>query len=114
MIGLPFVACVNHLLRGEPSAQARLAPFAGKQIRVIAAPLPELCFSVREGGLLDEAAAAGTSDCTITLAPAALPGLLRRDEAVLRGITFTGDAELAAALQFLFRNLRWDVEEDLA
>jgi ubiquinone biosynthesis protein UbiJ len=29
-------------------------------------------------------------------------------------MTFSGDAELAAALQFLFRNLSWDVEEDLA
>ena len=50
----------------------------------------------------------------VTLTPAALPALARRDETVLREMTFTGDAELAAALQYLARHLEWDVEEDLS
>ena len=33
---------------------------------------------------------------------------------MLRSIGFTGDAELAAALQYLARHLRWEVEEDLS
>jgi ubiquinone biosynthesis protein UbiJ len=33
---------------------------------------------------------------------------------VLQTISFSGDAELAGALQFLFRNLRWEYEEDLS
>ena len=33
---------------------------------------------------------------------------------MLRSIGFTGDAELAAALQYLAKHLRWEVEEDLS
>ncbi len=50
----------------------------------------------------------------VTLTPAALPALARRDETVIREMTFAGDAELAAALQYLARHLEWDVEEDLS
>src|SRR5262245_43237348 len=56
----------------------------------------------------------GDPDLTVALSPAALPKLLQRDESVLQTVSFTGDAELAGALQFLFRHLRWEVEEDLS
>jgi ubiquinone biosynthesis protein UbiJ len=32
----------------------------------------------------------------------------------MREVEVTGDTDLASALQFVFRNLRWDVEEDLS
>jgi ubiquinone biosynthesis protein UbiJ len=113
MIAAPLVAFVNHLLRSEPHARERLAPFTGKRVRVTAPPLPGLHMTVVEGGLL-EVRAEGAADVTISLTPAAFPGLFRRDENTLRGIDFTGDAELAAALQFLFRHLEWNAEEDLS
>ena len=110
---LPVVAFLNHLLEAAPWARDRLAPFAGRTWRVELTPLPDLAFVVREDGML------GSSDAlephlVVTLTPAALPALARRDETVVREMTFTGDAELAAALQYLARHLEWDVEEDLS
>jgi ubiquinone biosynthesis protein UbiJ len=110
---LPVIAFLNHLLDAAPWARERLAPFAGRRWRVELAPLPDLAFVVRENGMLDVSDVPETH-LVVTLTPAALPALARRDESLLREMTFTGDAELAAALQFLARHLEWDVEEDLS
>jgi ubiquinone biosynthesis protein UbiJ len=109
----PVAAFLNHLLESAPWARERLAPFAGRTWRVELVPLPDLVFVVAESGTL-EPSDAPEPHLVVTLTPAALPALARRDETVLREITFTGDAELAAALQFLARHLEWDVEEDLS
>jgi ubiquinone biosynthesis protein UbiJ len=110
----PLLAFLNHLLEPAPWARERLMPFAGRTWRVTLAPLPELTFAVLDSGLLEASDATPEPDLVVALTPAALPALARRDEAMLREVTFTGDAELAAALQFLARHLRWDVEEDLS
>jgi ubiquinone biosynthesis protein UbiJ len=110
---LPVAAFLNHLLEDAPWARERLAPFAGRTARVVLVPLPDLRFVVLADGRLAVSDAAD-AHLVVTLKPAALPHLARRDEAVLREIDFSGDAELAAALQFLLRNLEWDVEEDLS
>jgi ubiquinone biosynthesis protein UbiJ len=109
----PVILFINHLLAEEQWARDRLVPFAGKRVRVTAPALPDLDFAVASDGML-EAVADGDPDLTIALTPAALPKLLTRDETVLQTIAFSGDAELAGALQFLFRNLRWEYEEDLS
>jgi ubiquinone biosynthesis protein UbiJ len=109
----PLVAFLNYLLDAAPWARERLAPFAGKSWRVELAPLPDLSFVVRENGMLD-ASDALEPHLVVTLTPAALPALARRDETAIREMTFAGDAELAAALQYLARHLEWDVEEDLS
>jgi ubiquinone biosynthesis protein UbiJ len=115
MITTPVVAFVNHLLEEEQWARDRLAPFAGKRVRVTASPLPDLAFEVREGGWLEVAPTDEPQpDLVVALEATALPALARGDDSALQTMTFSGDAELAAALQFLFRNLSWDVEEDLA
>lgn len=113
MTSLPVAAFLNHLLESAPWARERLAPFADRTWRVELAPLPDLAFVVREGGLLD-VSESPEAHLVVTLTPAAIPALARRDETVLSEMTFTGDAELAAALQYLFRHLEWDVEEDLS
>jgi ubiquinone biosynthesis protein UbiJ len=110
---LPVAAFLNHLLESAPWARERLAPFAGRTWRVELAPLPDLSFVVRESGMLETSDAA-EANLVVTLMPAAIPALARRDETVLREMTFAGDAELAAALQYLFRHLEWDIEEDLS
>src|SRR5690606_14639852 len=51
---------------------------------------------------------------TLDIRPGLVPALMRHDEAALREIGIQGDAELAADIQFLFRNLRWDIEDDLS
>jgi ubiquinone biosynthesis protein UbiJ len=45
---------------------------------------------------------------------AALPRLLARDPQARRAVTVTGNVGLAADLEYLFANLRWDVEADLS
>ncbi len=113
MIELPVIAFVNHLLDAEPWAREKLAPFAAKRVQVKAPPLPDLAFAVSAEGRL-ESAGEGAPDLTVTLSPADLPRLLAGDDTVLRSIGFTGDAELAAALQYLAKHLRWELEEDLS
>lgn len=109
----PFVACVNHLLAREDWARARLRPFASKSIHLRLAPMPTLRLHITDDGML-EAARDESADLTLDIRAGSVPGLMRRDEAAVREIGVDGDTELAAAVQFLFRNLRWDVEEDLS
>jgi len=109
----PFVAFVNHLLAREDWARARLRPFASKRIHLRLAPMPTLRLQITDGGLL-EAARDESPDLRLDIRAGSVPGLMRRDEAAVREIGVDGDTELAAAVQFLFRNLRWDVEEDLS
>ncbi|MGB8434206.1 MAG: SCP2 sterol-binding domain-containing protein, partial [Burkholderiales bacterium] len=107
------MAVINHLLAREQWARDRLAPFAGRRARFRIAPLPDLVVEIDESGLV----AAGTAEdvaLTLTIPPAALPRILARDEAALREVGLDGDAGLASTVQFLFQNLRWDVEEDLS
>jgi ubiquinone biosynthesis accessory factor UbiJ len=113
VIAAPVVAFLNHLLEREAWARDRLAPFAGRHIRATAALLPDLAFAIRAGGLLESAPNA-EADLTMAFTPAALAALLRHDEGAVEMITFAGNADLTAAVQFLLRNLRWEVEEDLA
>lgn len=66
----------------------------------------------------DQATGHPAADLTVTIRPAALPHFLRRDEeglrALLREVELTGQADLAQVVQGLFRELKWDVEEDLS
>jgi ubiquinone biosynthesis protein UbiJ len=110
----PFVAVVNHLLARESWATDRLKPFAGRRVRLRMAPLPDLDLAIAASGLLERAPGEAASDLTVTLKPGALPGLLARDDRLMREAEIAGDTDLAAALQFVFRNLHWDAEEDLS
>ena len=114
MVSFPVIAFINHLLAEEQWAREKLAPFAGKRVRVTAPGLPDLAFTVSADGMIESTKGDGEPDLTVALSPAALPKLMQRDESVLQTVSFTGDAELASALQFLFRHLRWEVEEDLS
>jgi ubiquinone biosynthesis protein UbiJ len=113
VIELPVIAFVNHLVDAEPWAREKLAPFAGKRVRVKALPLPDLAFAITAEGFVERAPELDP-DLTVTLSPADLPRLLQGDGTVLQAIAFRGDAELAAALQYLAKHLRWEFEEDLS
>ena len=126
---------LNHLLRQQQWAAERLKPFAGRSVEFRLTPLPDLRLVITAEGLLEkahatsDASAAGkasndaatdhpAADLTVTLKPTALPHFLRRDEeglrALLREVELTGQADLAQVVQGLFRELKWDVEEDLS
>jgi ubiquinone biosynthesis protein UbiJ len=104
---------INHLLVGEDWARDRLKPFAGQTVRLELGVL-ERSLEITADGLFaagDENAAVAV---TITLpADAPLRALIDRP-ALFAAAQISGAAELAENLGFLFRNLRWDVESDLA
>ena len=114
MIHFGTVIGMNHVLRQQDWPRARLAPFAGRTVAFRLLPLPDLCVSIRDDGLLDEARADSEADLTVTLKPSQLPRVLQRDETAIRDIELTGASDLAGVVRQLFRELEWDVEEDLS
>lgn len=116
MISRSAILGLNHILMQQDWPLARLKVFAGRTLRVRMAPLPDLRLKIRDDGLLEELAQTGdlAPDLTITLKPAAWPRLIQRDATALRDVELTGAADLAQVAQQLFRDLRWDVEEDLS
>jgi ubiquinone biosynthesis protein UbiJ len=108
------VHALNHLLQGEDWARDRLKPFAGKVVLFRAPPLPELRLTVASDGLVAPAGADDATDLTLTIKSGALPHLLSGSDALLQHIEVSGNADLASTVQFLFRNLKWDVEDDLS
>lgn len=107
-----IIGALNHLLAAQSWATARLQPHAGDTIRLeLGGTLVEL--AVTADGLLETSA---DRDPTVTIGVplAALPKLLARDLHARRAVTVTGNVGLAADLEYLFANLRWDVEADLS
>ena len=108
----PFAGALNHLLRAEPWARERLAPFAGETLELRAPALPPLRFTIVRDGTLAPAAAQTRCSLEIRLKPEALPASARGEDHLLRQIEIEGNARLASEVMFLARHLRWDVEED--
>ena len=107
-------AGLNHLLAQQPWAAERLKAFAGQCVEFRCPPFPDVRFAILESGLVEEAPADAASALVVSLAPPALPLVLARDDAALKKIEIEGSAELANAVQHLFRHLAWDFEEDLS
>ena len=107
-------AGLNHLLAQQPWAAERLKAFAGQCAEFRCPPFPDLRLAILETGLVEEAPADAPSALVVKLRPSTLPLVLARDEAALKEIQIEGSAELAATVQELFRQLAWDIEEDLS
>jgi ubiquinone biosynthesis protein UbiJ len=110
----PGILALNHLLEAEAWARDKLKPYAGQCVEFRAPPLPALCLAILDSGLVTDAARDAAPNLVVTIRPGALPALLRGEDALLREIGIDGNADLAAAAQYLFRHLRWDHEEDLS
>lgn len=112
----PLLAGLNHLLASANWARARLAAFAGRSAVIDMPPL-RLALVVDATGLFAAGAKGGeyaTPDVTIRL-PADTPLRLPQGlDTVMAAAHVEGNAEFATELSFVFRNLRWDAEEDLA
>ena len=104
---------LNHLLRSNSWAIERLKPYAGKAARFECAPF-SFMLSVLDSGEVAAAAAAITPDTTIRLTPGLMLRVLTRDETVWNEIEVHGDTDFASVINHIFRNLRWDFEEDLS
>jgi ubiquinone biosynthesis accessory factor UbiJ len=110
----PFAGALNHLLESEPWARERLVSFSGEVLELRAPPLPALRFAVAADGRLLPAAAEAPASLTITAGSGALAAAMQGEEQLLRAVEVAGNASLAGEVMFLFRHLRWDVEEEMA
>ena len=109
----PVSAAINHVLRSAPLALERLRKHAGRTVGLQVGPA-RLAFTVQTTGEVEAALPAAARDLEVRISPFLLPRLAAREEAAFRDIEMQGDMELAQEVSFLFRHLRWDVEEDLS
>ncbi len=104
---------LNHLIRNESWAQERLRSHAGARLQVDGGPL-SIQLLIDEHGLFLAADGAGTPDVTLTLPADSITSVLFAQEKVFSAVKLGGSADIAESLAFVFRNLKWDAEGDLA
>lgn len=108
-----FLAALDHLLGGANWAQNRLKPFAGRTARIEIPPL-NFIFEINADGRVQQSFDPNLNDVTIRL-PSDTPFLLAQGiDKVMSRATVDGNAEFATELSFIFRNLRWDAEQDIS
>lgn len=113
MIAAAGLRLVNRLLGAERWASARLAPFAGQVARIEYRSW-SIAVVVDGDGLLSEGGKDAAALVTLRLPDDAPARLLGDRESLFGAARISGSADFAEALAFVARNLRWDVEDDLA
>ncbi len=115
--GFPLIRFFNRVLSDYPAARHRLRAHDGKVVAAQAGPAA-MRMRVTADGEMELVGNAGTptpdADVSLTVPLSLLPRLVNKDESALAQIVFTGDAELAATLSDIARNVEWDVEADLS
>ena len=106
-------AAVNHLLRSASWARDALRRHAGKSARFELIPFV-VALTILESGEVAPAAADAVPAATVRLGPGLMLRIAASDESAWQEVDITGDTDLATAIHHVARNLRWDVEEDLA
>lgn len=117
MLARAAVTALNHILAGEGWARERLRAFGGQHLRLSGGPLA-LDLTVDGEGYFHpagDASPGGMPAVTIEL-PADAPFRLLTGgrESVFAAARLSGTADFAETLAFVFRNLRWDIEDDLS
>lgn len=107
-----FLAVINRLLRDAGWARATLSRYSGRPVR-IALPAFSFDFAPDADGYC-RPSSADQPEVILTFPADAPWRLLRGWQAVLAAAHIAGNAEYARALADVFRQLQWDVEEDLA
>lgn len=109
-----LVLLLNHVLMQEPQAQERLARHKGRCVRMQWREFT-LPFVATPAGLLEIAPDALQPDLLLTVTQESPLALV---QSVLGGerptVRVEGDVQLAADVNWLVDNLRWDIEEDLS
>jgi ubiquinone biosynthesis protein UbiJ len=114
MFGTLAFAAINRFLRAHDAwALETLKPHAGKTA-LIASPPFESRFMVTDRGELIAGHPDAPPDVTVMLTPGVLLRLAARDEAAWSAADVSGDVQFAAAIDYVRRNLTWDVEESLS
>ncbi|ARU04455.1 hypothetical protein CCO03_06980 [Comamonas serinivorans] len=107
------VLFVNHLLMQEPEAQQRLLGQQGRSVRLAWRSL-NAQVRITPAGLL-ELSDAPEADLILTVTDESPLELVKSAATGQRpAVRIEGDVQLAADINWLVDNLRWDVEEDLA
>jgi ubiquinone biosynthesis protein UbiJ len=104
---------INRVLRRNSWALQELRPFAGRTTR-FALPLAAFSFTIADTGELYAADSEARPDVTFLVTPGQMLRVLARDETVLNEIAVEGDTDFATVVNRVWRQLRWDIEEDLA
>ena len=108
-----LVRALNHLVTGESWAGERLRAFAGQRVLIAGGPFP-VHLGVTSDGLFEVAEEAGEPAVTITLPADFAARLLVDRSSLFSAAKLAGSADFAETLAFVFRNLRWDAEDDLS
>ena len=116
-----LVLVVNHVMSAEPQAVARMQPHQGRVLRLDLLQLPRLlpappplAFRITPAGLVEWCRDPVDADLRVRLDaanPAALA--LQALTGQMPPVVIEGDANLAADVDWLLKNLRWDVADDL-
>lgn len=124
-----FILLANHVLSAAPVAPERLKPHAGRVLRVEVSgwrlpvpPPPPLTLRISPAGLLEApdaddtpvASAPATPDLRLTVdASDPLATARRLAAGEMPGVQIEGDVALAADVNWVIANVRWDIAADL-
>lgn len=115
MLAQGTVSALNHLLSGACWARERLRGFAGQHARIQGGPLRIDLMVDGEGYFRRPDASVGEAPAVTIELPADTPFRFLTDRnSVFAAARLSGTADFAETLAFVFRNLRWDVEDDLS
>ena len=116
-----LVLVVNHVISAEPQAMQRLRAHRGRVLQLDLMQLPRLlpalqplAFKITPAGLVEWSRDPVDADLRVRLDaanPAALA--LQALGGHMPPVVIEGDATLAADVDWLLKNLRWDVADDL-
>ena len=116
-----LVLVVNHVIAAEPQAVRRLLPHSGRVLRLELLQLPRLlpappplAFRITPAGLVEWCRDPVDADLRVRLDapnPAALA--LQALSGQMPALAIDGDVQLASDVDWLLKNLRWDVADDL-
>ncbi len=116
-----LVLVVNHVIAAEPQAVQRLLPHRGRVLRLDLMQLPRLlpappplAFVITPAGLVEWCRDPVEADLRVRLDapnPAALG--LQALSGQMPALAIEGDVQLATDVDWLLKNLRWDVADDL-
>ena len=112
MLSSSVIRGLNHLLKDAPWARERLRPFTGRTASLVLKPV-EIGLGIDTEGYFTESAG-NDPDVSLELPIGSLPKLAGGPDALMSDIRISGNADLADALGFVLRKLRWDGEEALA
>ncbi len=104
---------INHLLKSSPWALERLRRFSESVLLIEGMPFP-LRLRIESDGYFSAALPEDSPVVTIFLPEDFASRFINDRNSLFSSIRIAGAADLAEALGFVFRNLEWDVEADLA